>query len=335
MLQPQSDTPADAATQPPVGGKDQKDGAVKNALRLRHNAYRPSHKATFVGLLAVIVVLGVNIGVVGFIIKKQQTQQKSQLSSDQVTVDQSALDKLGVNRNSVGGSGVELTINPNTKFNGTVQVGGDVSVGGQLKLNGDFSAPKASFAELQAGKTSLQQLDVNGDGTFSSLALRKDLAVTGQTRLQGAVTVSQLMTVNNNLNVSGSVSIGGTLAVNSFHASSLTVDTDLVYGGHVISRGAAPGVGPGSALGTSGTVSISGSDAAGTVAANIGVNASPGIIANVAFRRAYSSTPHVVVTMVGAGGTSVYVNRTASGFSIGVNGAMPPGGYAFDYIVQQ
>jgi len=32
---------------------------------------------------------------------------------------------------------------------------------------------------------------------------------------------------------------------------------------------------------------------------------------------------------------SVYVSRTAWGFSIGVNGAVAPGGYAFDYIVMQ
>jgi hypothetical protein len=31
----------------------------------------------------------------------------------------------------------------------------------------------------------------------------------------------------------------------------------------------------------------------------------------------------------------MYVNRTAYGFSIGVSGALAPGGYAFDYIVVQ
>jgi hypothetical protein len=38
---------------------------------------------------------------------------------------------------------------------------------------------------------------------------------------------------------------------------------------------------------------------------------------------------------VGAGIGSVYVNRTIGGFSIGVNGPIAPGGYAFDYIVMQ
>jgi len=112
-------------------------------------------------------------------------------------------------------------------------------------------------------------------------------------------------------------------------------DSTLTIGGHVITRGAAPGVGPGSALGANGTVSISGNDASGTVAANIGTGGGNGILAQVAFRSQYSNTPHVVVTTVGSGMGSVYVSRTAWGFSIGVNGAVAPGGYAFDYIVMQ
>ncbi len=210
-----------------------------------------------------------------------------------------------------------------------------MTVAGQFKLNSKFSASDASLAKLEAGDTSLGQLNVNGDGTVSSLNLRKDLLVTGLTRLQGAVTVSQVLTVNNNLNVSGNLAVGGVLTARGFQASSLVSDTTLTIGGHIITRGAAPGVGPGSALGSNGTVSISGNDAAGTVAANIGVGAGNGIIANVAFRAQYGSTPHVVVTAVGAGVGSVYVNRSIGGFSIGVNGSLAPGGYAFDYIVMQ
>ncbi len=192
------------------------------------------------------------------------------------------------------------------------------------------------MAQLEAGNTSLTQLNVNGDGTISNLTLRKDLTVPGTTRLQGTVTISQLLTVNNNVNIVGSLAVGGTLSVNTFHASSLTSDTTLTIGGHIITRGSAPGVGPGGpALGSNGTVSISGNDAAGTVAANIGTGATSGTIANVAFRAQYGTTPHVVVTAIGSGIGSVYVTRTVGGFSIGVNSGLAPGGYAFDYIVEQ
>jgi hypothetical protein len=300
----------------------------------RHATYRPSHKATFIGLAVVVAVLAINAGIITFVVRGQGLAN-AETSQSEVTISPGVLNSLGVSRNSIGNTGAELVVNPNSRFNGKVVIGSDVSVGGELKLNSKFSASDASLAKLEAGDTSLGQLNVNGDGTVSTLNLRKDLNVVGATRLQGPVTISQLLTVNNNVNVAGSLSVGGTLSARGFQASSLVSDTTLTIGGHVITRGPAPGVGPGNALGNNGTVSISGNDAAGTVAANIGTGAGGGIIAQVAFRQQYSNTPHVVVTGVGAGIGSVYVNRSVGGFSIGVNGPLAPGGYAFDYIVMQ
>jgi hypothetical protein len=282
----------------------------------------------------VVAILVINAGIITFVVRGQGDSDTNAVQGE-VSISPGVLNTLGVSRNTVGSAGTELVVNPNSRFNGKVVIGSDMSIGGELKLNSKFSAADASLTKLQAGDTSLQQLNVNGDGTVSTLNLRKDLNVVGSTRLQGPVTVSQLLTVNNNLNVSGSLAVGGTLSARGFQASSLVSDTTLTIGGHVITRGNAPGVGPGNALGNNGTVSISGNDAAGTVAANIGTGAGAGIIANVAFRQQYSSTPHVVVTGVGAGIGSVYVNRTIGGFSIGVNGPIAPGGYAFDYIVMQ
>jgi hypothetical protein len=149
------------------------------------------------------------------------------------------------------------------------------------------------------------------------------------------VTVSQLLTVNNSVNILGSLAVGGTLTVRNFQASSLVSDTTLTIGGHIITRGNAPGVSAGPAVGSNGTVSISGNDAAGTIGVNTGTGAGGGILANVSFRATYGTTPHVVVSIVGAGAGSIYTSRTASGFSVGVNGALAPGGYAIDYIVMQ
>lgn len=325
-------TQAESATAPAAESAT----AVKPKLsvRSRHATYRPSHKATFIGLSVVVAILVINAGIITFVVRGQGDSEANAVQGE-VSISPGVLNTLGVSRNTVGSAGTELVVNPNSRFNGKVVIGSDMSIGGELKLNSKFSAADASLAKLQAGDTSLQQLNVNGDGTVSTLNLRKDLNVVGSTRLQGPVTVSQLLTVNNNLNVSGSLAVGGTLSARGFQASSLVSDTTLTIGGHVITRGNAPGVGPGNALGNNGTVSISGNDAAGTVAANIGTGAGAGIIANVAFRQQYSSTPHVVVTGVGAGIGSVYVNRTIGGFSIGVNGPIAPGGYAFDYIVMQ
>ncbi len=302
--------------------------------RPRHASYRPSHRATFIGLAVVVVILVVNAGVIFFVVKKQAAKDP-QANLEPVTISQGVLDKLGVNRASIGDAGVELVVNPNSRFNGKLQVGGDVSVAGQFRLNSKFSASDASLAKLEAGNTSLGQLNVNGASTMSALNLRNDLVVTGQTRLQGATTISQILTVNNNANIAGSLSVGGALSVNAFQTRNLVAEANITIGGHFITRGLAPRVGPGPALGNNGTVSISGNDAAGTVAANIGTGSAGGIVANVAFRTPYNNTPKVIVTAVGAGLGSVYTVRNAASFSIGVNGPAPPGGYAFDYIVME
>jgi len=302
--------------------------------RLRHGTYRPSHKATFIGLSVVVGILAINAGIIAFVVNAQ-SETESGSNQNEVTISPAALDKLGVNRSPVGNAGTELVVGPNSRFNGTVTIASDVSIAGQLNLNSKFSATDASLAKLEAGDTSIAQLNVNGSATVSTLNLRQDLNVVGITRLQGPVTLSQLLTVNNNVNIAGNLAVGGTLSARAFQANSLVSGSTLTIGGHIITLGNAPRISGGQALGSNGTVSISGNDASGTVAANIGTGAGNGIIGSVSFRTQYSSTPHVVVTAVGAGVGSVYVNRSAAGFSIGVNGALSPGGYAFDYIVMQ
>jgi hypothetical protein len=331
-LKPKADTSQASES---AGGVS--DGAHTPATppkkRPRRGSYRPSHKATFIGLAVVVVILGVNTAVIAFVIKGQN--KKIQQATGQVTVSQDALSKIGVNTNQVGQSGVLLTVHPDAQFDGNVKIAGAVTIGGALQLNNTFTASDAKFAKLEAGNTSLQQLNVNGDGTVSNFNLRKDLVVAGTSRLEGAVIISQLLTINNNTNISGSLSVGGTLSVRTFHASSLVSDNGITFGGHAVTEGSTPSVGKGSALRATDTVSISGNDAAGTVAVNIGVGSVSGSVASVAFRSAYSNTPHVVITVVGPGAGDIYiVNRSATGFTIGAS-SLSNGGYAFDYIVEQ
>lgn len=332
VLKPQADGEAQSAEE---SASAPSPAASKPGKRLRHGTYRPSHKATFIGLAVVVVILAVNAAIIGFVLKGKSSTN-SQANQGQVTISQAALDKLGVSRSPVDPSGVELVVNPNARFNGKLQVGGDVSVAGQLILNSKFTASDANLTQLEAGNTSLSQLNVNGDSTLSNLTLRKDLTIAGALRLQGLATFSQLVTVNNSLNVSGNLAVGGVLSANGFHTSSLTVDSTVIIGGHVITQGSAPGVSAGPAVGSNGTVSISGNDASGTVAVNTGVGAGNGILANITFRNKYSNIPHVVISVIGSGAGSVYIYRNSTGFSIGVNNALSAGiGYAFDYIVEQ
>jgi hypothetical protein len=327
VLKPQEDgdKPPIESNAPSVVAKKPKLTNVK----LRHSTYRPSHKATFIGIAVVIVILAINAVIIMFVLNGKD-EASTDTNNSEVVISTDVLDKLGVSRNPVETAGTELAIGPNTSFGGTVTVAGNTSIGGQLSLNGKLSVADASVSKLQAGDTSFNKINVSGDGTLSSLNLRKDLTVVGSTKLQGAVTVSQLMTVYNNLNVSGSLSVGGTLSIRDFQTNTLTI------GGHITTRGSAPSVSPGgSALGSNGNVTLSGNDVAGTVAVNVGVGATSGIVAYVTFVTPYATTPHVVITGVGGAMGSYYINRNANGFSIGVTSPLTYGGYAFDYIVMQ
>lgn len=307
--------------------------AIKKNVAPRHKIYRPSHRATFIGLGVVVLILLINAGIIMFLMN-MQSKNNSEVTIGGIKISPEVLDTLGVSRNTIGSAGSELVVNPNAKFNGDVTINGDVTVADKLNLNSELSANDASFTNLKAGKTSLGQLNVNGDGTITSLTLRKNLSVAGTTRLQGPVNVDQLLTINNNMNVQGNLAVGGVLSARSFQASSLTSDTTLTIGGHIITRGSAPSVSKGSALAAIDTVSISGNDAAGTVAVNIGTGSRSGIVANINFVNAYGNIPKVIVTAVGPGASNVYTNRSANGFSIGVS-SIVTGGHAFDYIVMQ
>ncbi len=328
LLKSQSD---DGSSAPEVSQAAASTSRV--ATKLRRATYRPSHKATFVGLAAVVTILAINAVIIAFVIKGQGTASADS-SQSAVTISPAVLNKVGVSQNTVGNAGSELVVGPDSHFNGKVTVASSVNVAGQLTLNSKLSGTDASLTTLEAAKGSLGELNVNGDGTISSLNLRKDLNVAGLTQLQG-LTVSQLLTVNNNVNVAGSLAVGGTLSARGFHASSLISDTTLTIGGHIISSGLVPSVVRGSALRGTDTVSISGNDAAGTVAVNVGAGSTgAGCVAQIAFRNQYTNTPHVVITAVGPAG-SVYVSRSVGGFSICVNSPLSQNGYAFDYIVIQ
>ncbi len=282
----------------------------------------------------VVVILAANVAVIAYFMRGQE-DANAKASQEGVTISSEVLNSLGVSKTPVGTRGAELVVGPNSRFNSKVTIGGDVSIAGQLQLNSKFSASDASLSKLTAGNVDANQLSTSGDIVATNINARRDINVAGTTRLQGAVNINQLLTVNNNANILGNLSIGGSLSVRTFQASSLTSDATLTIGGHIVTRGNAPGVSPGPAVGSNGTASASGNDASGTVAVNTGVGAGNGTLAQVTFRSPYDATPHVVVTPVGAAVPGLYIHRSATGFSIAVSGAVAPGGYAFDYMVMQ
>ena len=326
VLEVQSDSPSEKSDDIPVSANSKP--TTPATPEKRRVAYKPSHKATFIGLAVIAAILAANALVITFILRSQTETRDAEVRNG-VTLSSGVLDQLGVSRNPAGNAETLLVIGPKSKFNDSVTMGSDVTIAGQLVLNSKFTAGEASFTQLQAGNTQLQELNVNGDGTVTNVNVRRDLQVAGVTRIQGQLTVNQLATINNNLNVAGNLAVGGSLSVRNFQVGSLTVT------GHLLSSGSAPGVARGGAVGSNGTVSISGNDTSGTVAVNTGVGAGNGLLASVSFHENYTNTPHVVVSPIGRSVPGLYINRTSAGFSISVDGAMAPGGYAFDYVIVQ
>jgi len=326
VLAVQTDAPAE--TELDTKSKDTTTSAANPATPKRRNAYRPSHKGTFIGLAVVLGILAINAIVLIFM-SQSQTSTKDAAAKNSVTINTSTLEQLGVSRNPIGNAETELTIGPNSTFNGKVVMGGDLTVAGALTLNSSFNATNAVLANLKSGATQVESLNVNGDATATNLNIRKDLQVAGNTRMQGSVTADQLVTINNNLNVAGNLAVGGNLTVRNFQVGTLTV------AGHLLSSGAQPAISAGGGVGSNGTVSISGNDTSGTVAVNTGVGAGSGLLATITFVTKYTNTPHIVVTPVGRSVAGMYINRTSTGFSISVDGALATGGFAFDYVVVQ
>lgn len=316
-LKPQDETAASSLEQRP--------NVVTQAAKRRRAAYKPGHKATFVGLAVVALILLVNAGVLWFILRGQEEAQKKEQES--VTLSADNLSKLGVSRNAVDPNGILLTINPDAKFGGEVTIAGDTSIGGKLDLNGDFSATSASFADLQGGDTAVDSLNVNGDATISNLDLREKLTVQGDVDLQGRLTANSLVTINNNLNISGNLSVGGAVSYDTLDIK------DIRLTGHFRTSGNNPSVSAGPAAGGSGTASGNGNDVSGTINVGVGVGSSAGVLASLTFKSEYSSTPQVVVTAVGRSAGAFYITRTTTGFSIYAASALGFGGYSFDYIV--
>lgn len=303
------------------------------SAKLQKVAYRPSHKATFIGILVVVAVLMANAGVIWFIIQAQNNNKK--VDQESVSLSGEALSALGVTRNDIGASAERLTIGPNTTFNGTLTVAEKASFGSELMLNNKLTGQAASFTKLDAGDTSVSKMNINGDVTASTSNVRQDLNVAGASRLQGAVTIGQILTVSGNLSIGGNAAINGTLSVNNLQVNNLTLNSALTIGGRIISSGSAPNVGSGTGLGSNGTVTISGNDTAGTVVANVGVGGGNGTLVQVAFRNPYPSTPRVVISPVGAPAPGAYVSRSVGGFTVIYSGSLSPGSYVFDYIVMQ
>lgn len=246
--------------------------------------------------IPIFVVLLIGLVVAAILLYKNQNSNKSSVSEQNLSASQ--LSNLASANSTIGSSNQVLTVQSSAIFSNQVLVRGQLQVAGQLQI--------------------------------SQLAVSKNLSIAGDTSIQGG------LTVQNGLSVNGSGTFNGNLSATQITTGSLTLTGDLSLTHHLITNGSIPSRTTGAAAGSGGTVSVNGSDTAGTVTINTGNGPAAGCFINISFASAFGSTPHILLTPVGAESStlSYYINRTSTGFSIcSSNAPQAAQIYTFDYFV--
>lgn len=229
------------------------------------------------------------------------------------TLNAEELKELTESEQKVGDPKSTLAIESNAIFSGKVLVRDSLDVAGTIKVGGSLSLPGISVS----GESSFDQIRAN------------NLNITGNTQIQGQLNVQKGITTT------GGASFGGPISAPQLTVQSLQLSGDLQITRHIDAGGPTPGKSDGSALGSGGTVSVSGTDTAGTITVNTGGGPGAGCFVTVNFVNKFSNTPHVVITPVGsaAAGLNYYINRSNSNFSVCTTNA-PSGGqsFSFDYV---
>jgi cytoskeletal protein CcmA (bactofilin family) len=263
--------------------------------------------------LLLFILLLVVSGIAAFASYRSSKNQAKQSSIFTQAMSAKDLQNLKNNNATVGDSSQVLTVGSNSIFNGQVLVKNDLNVAGTIRVGGTLNLPG---------------ITVSGTSNFQNVQIGSNLNVTGDSGVQGTLTVQK------NLSVSGSATFGGTISAAALNVGQLTLNNDLQINRHIAVGGPTPRASNGSNIGSGGTVSVGGSDTSGTVNINFGNNPTAGYLANIVFANAFNQTPHVVISPVGSACASIgyYVTRSTTGFSIGANNPSS-GTCSFDYVI--
>lgn len=261
-------------------------------------------------MFLLLVVVAIIIVFVVLNASRQEQARQENITTQELT--QEAIQNLSSNEATVGDPKQLLNIESNAVFAGKVLIRDGLDVAGPIKVGGDLNLPGITVS----GKSAFDEVQVNS------------LSIAGDTSVQGVLTVQSSLTVN------GRASFSGPISAPSIAIDSLQLTGDLQFARHIDAGGGTPNVSPGGAIGSGGTVTISGTDTAGTVTVNVGSGAAGGTLAIVTFAAKFSGNPHVVFSPVNNAAPNTYLsNRSTSGFSIVTSSGLPAGSISFDYIV--
>ncbi len=265
-------------------------------------------------LLLFILVVLVAVGVtVGLFLKDRQVKKQAESTVNTQSLSDSALKQLANSDVTVGNNKQILKVESNAIFSGSVLVRNDLEVAGTIKVGGELQLPG---------------ITVSGNSRFNQLQA-ENLTIGSSATVQGALVAKKGITVTGN-------SSFDTLSAAQITTTAFQLNGELKLTSHITAGGPNPGVGRGTAVGSGGTASVSGSDTTGSVVINTGSGTGAGCFATVTFARKFNSTPHVVLTPIGSGaaGVAYYVNRSSSEFSVCTASPAPTGQtFGFDYIV--
>jgi cytoskeletal protein CcmA (bactofilin family) len=259
----------------------------------------------FLFFLFVVLIAGL-IVYIGYQ-RDQDAQEEDEIFSQRLSPEELA--ELAGSDARVGDPKQTLNVESNTVFAGQVLVRDSLDVAGTIRVGGSLSLPGITVS----GTSNFDQIQAN------------NLSIAGDTSVQGQLNVDRTLTV------SGGATFGGAISAPGISVDTLNLTGDLRINRHIDAGGPTPGITRGGAVGSGGTVSISGTDTAGTVTVNPGGNAGNGPIATIRFANNFNQVPHVVVSPVNRS-VNHYITKTSTGFTIFVVGGLAPGSFSFDYI---
>ncbi|MCA9324484.1 hypothetical protein KDA23_00225 [Candidatus Saccharibacteria bacterium] len=270
------------------------------------------HQNIYLLLFFVLILLSVVFSVAVYLHGKRGQVDSNGISSQSLSPD--SLTQLANSDVTVGDPKQVLTVQSNAIFAGSVLVQKDLEIAGKLKVGSSLS---------------LTGITVAGQSIFDDLQVTKNLIVAGDLSVQGKFNTKSI-------GVTGDATFGGTVTATNIVANALNISGDLKLTHHIVAGGATPTRSNGSALGSGGTSSVSGSDTSGSITINTGGSAGAGCFITVNFRQKFNSTPQVIISPVGSGaaGLSYYATRTTTSFKV-CTASNPPDSttFGFDYMV--
>lgn len=297
------------------GVQEEQDSKPSLWRRLTNSVFNPY----LIGV-AVLIIIG---GAIAYYvwISDRNTVDIDGSDVESSSISQEDFAELAAEQAEIDSTNKTLNVTANSVFNGTMLVRSSLDVQGQLRVGGELN---------------LNDLSVAGQGTVNNLDVANDLNVQGDAEFDGATTMQNDLTVAGGLVVAGGATFSGNLAASSIEAGSLSFNGNLNMNGHIITSGPQTSASGGGANGSGGTVSVNGNDIAGTINVNTGTGTSSGNMVTVQFGNAYSQTPRINITPVGAGASGVnwYITRNVNGFSIRTTNSPPASSnFSFDYFV--